>query len=137
MDMDYTLNGEIPLDALRALFEQTSWAKGRGVGDLDVMLKNTKLHVSAWHDGRLVGFARAMSDTVYRAVIDDVVVDEAYRGGGVGAQLVKRLGTELTSVEEVFLGCDPSVVSFYEKIGYERAKNPYMKRPKGCDTLNE
>ena len=94
------------------------------------MIKHTAIHLSAWHDGRLVGFARAITDTIYRAVIDDVVVDTAHRGRGIGSQLMNRLGAELSDVEEVFFGCDTSEVPFYEKHGYEQAHHPYMKRLK-------
>ena len=84
--------------------------------------------MSAWHDGRLVGFARAITDTIYRAVIDDVVVDTECRGRGADSELIKRLGEEVSDVEEVFFGCDTSEVSFYEKHGYEQAHYAYMKR---------
>jgi predicted GNAT family N-acyltransferase len=128
MSIKYILNSEInPVELIR-LFRQTDWGKGRSREDVDRMLKHTIIHLSAWHDDRLVGFARAITDTVYRAVIDDVIVDNEYRGRGIGSQLMKRLSNELSGVEEVFFGCDTTEVPFYEKLGYKQAHHPYLKR---------
>jgi predicted GNAT family N-acyltransferase len=93
------------------------------------MLTHTFIHVTAWHNGRLVGFARAITDTVYRAVVDDVVVDAALRGRGVGTQLMKTIGVELSDVEMVILSCVPGVIPFYETVGYKRFRGPIMERP--------
>ena len=128
MDISYTMNAAIDPAELLQLFRQTHWASGRSPEDVGRMIRHTPIHLAARHDGRLVGFARAITDTIYRAVIDDVVVDTEYRGRGIGSQLITRLGEELSDVEEVFLGCGASEVSFYEKHGYRQAHHPYMKR---------
>lgn len=127
MEVDYRVNAEIDPVQLQGLLEQTDWARGRSASDLETMLRHTFVHLSAWRGERLVGFARAVTDTVYRAVIDDVVVDAEQRGQGIGTELLRRLGEELGDVEEVFLGCDTKVVSFYVRLGYRQAQNPFMK----------
>ena len=38
--------------------------------------------------GRLVGFARVLTDFVYKALIFDVIVDAALRSNGVGRMLM-------------------------------------------------
>ena len=128
MDIKYGVNAEINPAELQRLFRQTGWANGRSLDGIGRMIEHTYIHVSAWQEGRLVGFARAITDTIYRAVVDDVVVDEEYRGRGIGTELMRRLGEELSGVEEVFLGCGTSEVPFYEKRGYKQAHHPYMKR---------
>ena len=130
MNVEYRVNADMDAQELLGLFRQTEWADARSPDGIRTMLNHTIIHVSAWHDRKLVGFARAITDTIYRAVIDDVVVDAAYRGRGVGSQLMKTIGAELSNVEEVFLGCGPPVVPFYETLGYEQAQHPYMKRLK-------
>jgi predicted GNAT family N-acyltransferase len=94
------------------------------------MLAATPLHVGAWRGEELVGYARALTDGVYRALIDDVVVDAPLRGTGVGAALVRHLLERLEAVEEVFLGCSEEVVPFYLGLGFERAAHPYLKLPR-------
>lgn len=128
MDIKFAVDAEIKPAELVNLFRQTDWASGRLPEGVARMIEHTTLHVSAWHAGRLVGFVRAITDMIYRAVIDDLVVDKAYRGRTIGSQLMERLGKELADVEEVFFSCDASVVPFYEKHGYEQTDTAYMKR---------
>ena len=127
MNIEYAMNAEINPAELQELFKQTEWAMGRSAEGIGTMLKHTPLNLAATHDGKLVGFARVMTDTIYRALIEDVVVDSEYRSLGIGHQLITRLGAELSGVEEVLLGCDPKMVPYYEKRGYKLATNPHMK----------
>jgi ribosomal protein S18 acetylase RimI-like enzyme len=64
---------------------------------------NLGLAVGAWEDERLIGFARAVSDGVFRAYIEDVVVHENYRRSGIGQKLLSRLMNELSDIETVSL----------------------------------
>ena len=86
------------------------------------MLEATPIALAAWENGRLIGFVRAITDGLYRALIDDVVVDESQRGNGIGSELMQRLLARLESVEEIFLRCGPNVVPFYERHGFQRAE---------------
>ena len=128
MSVEYRVNAPIDPDQLLPLYAQASWASNRTAAGIAAMLAHTFIHISAWNGPRLVAFARAVTDTVYRAVVDDVIVDVDHRGQGIGTELMARLGHELRHVEEVFLGCGDPVVSFYERVGYARADHPYMKR---------
>ena len=95
------------------------------------MLEHTPLQVTAWDGDRLVGFARSLTDGVYRALVDDVIVDESVRGQGVGKALVTALTNELADVDEVFLGCDEKVRPFYESLGWRPDDSPGMSwKPK-------
>ncbi len=125
--LDLSFTREIGGEDLLPLFRQTYWAPKRSAGQIEGMLHNSPIVLGAWRGRRLIGFARALTDDVYRAVIDDIVVDEPFRGKGVGTAMVKALLERLKHVEEIFLGCDVKEVPFYEKLGFHRAKNPYMK----------
>lgn len=129
-NITYSLPSQRILTAqdLQQLLDQTSWASARTVDEIGLMLRNTPLYLGAWEAGRLIGFARALTDGVYRALIDDVVVDASFRGKGVGNDLVQRLLNHLEPVEEVVLGCAEDVAPFYERMGFARANHPYMKR---------
>lgn len=124
----FARNAQIAPEALRDLLAQTDWAKARTVQSLERMLQQTSLHVSAWQDERLVGFARALSDGVFRAVIEDVVVTHELRGHGLGRELLRLLLAELHGVEEVALGCLEHLVPFYESFEFHRVSHPYMKK---------
>jgi GNAT superfamily N-acetyltransferase len=107
----FSLERAIPVAALQRLLDQTSWAQNRSAEQLETMLKHS-LRVGAWNGNELIGFARAL--------IDDVVVDAAWRGKGIGAGLAQTLARRLDGVEEVMLFCDEDVVPFYERFGLAR-----------------
>lgn len=120
MEIEYSFDREIPVAQLKHLFAQTCWANDRTEKGLAVMLDGSFVTLGAWDGDKLVGFCRASGDGIYRAVIDDVIVDEPYRGQGIGSEMVRRLVERLAGIWEVTLGCDEELVGFYEKLGFRR-----------------
>ena len=114
----------VSVEAIYALYQQMSWAASRTSEDIRVMLDNTSLWLGAWQGERLVGFVRVLSDDRYRAFIEDVIVDEAARGQGVGHQLIEQVMQRLAHIEEVMLVCEERLVPFYEQHGFERTDYP-------------
>lgn len=104
---------------LRDLFEQTTWAQGRSAKDIQVLLNHLDVFVCVRTGGRLVGFGRAISDGVYRALLDDIVVEREARGAGLGKTIVTSLLKQLSSVEEVFLNAGEHLTEFYSMHGFE------------------
>ena len=75
---------------LQRLFNQHAfWAENRSIEELRRMLKGSATVASLWRGKRLVGFGRATSDGIYRAVLWDVVIPEDLQGKGLGRQLVE------------------------------------------------
>lgn len=106
---------------LAELFDQADWAKGRTRSDLTALLENgTSIYVAARDDkGHLIGFARALSDGRYRALLDDVVVDHTHRGQGIGQALVQALLDQLTHVDQIALITGGTAPDFYAKFGFQ------------------
>jgi ribosomal protein S18 acetylase RimI-like enzyme len=108
------------LDQLRLLFDANSfWAQRRSRLSLVRMLLGSSSVVSAWRSGRLVGFGRATSDGVFRAVLWDVVVDSESRGQGLGRDIVETLlsSAAVASAERVYLMTTNSS-GFYTRLGF-------------------
>jgi N-acetylglutamate synthase-like GNAT family acetyltransferase len=84
------------------------------------MLHRSQAAVCAWEKGELVGFGRATSDGLFRAVLWDVVVAESHQGKGLGRCIVKNLlqTKSLRSVERIYLMTTKSE-GFYERLGFE------------------
>ena len=116
------------IDGLLALYRQTFWARHRTRRDVIEMLRHTPLIITAWRGGRLVGFARLLTDFVYRAVLYDVIVDEACRGEGIGFQMMKRMQShpKLKRVESWYLKT-PDTHEFYERLGWLRDAECFME----------
>jgi len=106
---------------LKALFEVAAfWARIRKIEDLEIAIAHSQAVVSVWERDRMIGFARATSDGVYRATIWDVVIHPDYQGGGLGRKLVQTVLSHplMCRVERVYL-MTTYQQSFYERIGFQ------------------
>ena len=113
---------------LQSLFTKTAfWARSRTMEDLQTPLTNSNPVVTVWASDRLIGFARATSDGIYRAAIWDVIVDPDYQGMGLGRKLVQTVLSHplVSKVERVYLTTTHQQ-SFYERIGFERNETTTM-----------
>lgn len=112
---------QVDLIQLQALFKLGAfWAKERSTDDLRIAIENSEPVISLWDGQKLIGFARATSDGIYRATIWDVVIHPDYRGAGLGSKLVETVLSHprMNRVERVYL-MTTHQQRFYEKIGFE------------------
>jgi len=113
---------------LQNLFAKAAfWAQERNIKDLRIAITNSNPVVTVWDAERLIGFARATSDGVYRAAIWDVVIDSDYQGAGLGRKLVQTVLSHplVSKVEKIYLTTTHQQ-SFYERIGFERNETNTM-----------
>jgi len=112
------LNGLSQLQKL--LEENTFWARGRNKQQIRKMLSNSSVVVSLWDDNQLIGFGRATSDLVFRAVLWDVVIATDRQGLGLGKLIVEAIVTnkQLKSVEKIYLMTTNSS-EFYKQLGFK------------------
>jgi ribosomal protein S18 acetylase RimI-like enzyme len=113
---------DIDLEQLKQLFDvHAFWARDRRIEDLRIAIEHSNPTLSVWDGDALIGFARATSDGIYRAMIWDVVIDEQYRGLGLGRRLVNTLISHpaLARVERVYLTTSHHQ-NFYERLGFVR-----------------
>jgi len=84
------------------------------------MLAGSQAVISLWDGHRLVGFGRACSDRVFRAVLWDVVVADGHRGQGLGRRIVEELlrCPAVARVERVYLMTTNSG-DFYRHVGFD------------------
>ena len=109
------------LNQLRLLFDEHSfWADDRTPSQLRRMLNGSEAAVSVWDGDTLVGFGRATSDGVFRAVLWDVVVAGSHQGQGLGRQIVESLMERdcIRRAERLYLMTTNSS-GFYEQLGFE------------------
>jgi N-acetylglutamate synthase-like GNAT family acetyltransferase len=119
---------KIDLSQLQQLFKVTAfWAQNRSIEDLEIAIANSDPVVTVWDREKVIGFARATSDGIYRATIWDVVIHPDYRGAGLGRKLVETVLTHprLNRVERVYL-MTTHQQSFYQRIGFEQNSTTTM-----------
>ncbi len=113
-------SANVDLYKLQALLNKSAfWAIDRRIEDLRIAVDRSEPVVSAWDEEKLVGFARANSDGVYRATIFDVVVDCDYQRLGLGRKLVETVLAHpcMSRVERIYLTTTHQQ-SFYERLGF-------------------
>lgn len=113
---------DVDLEQLQALYHHAPWAAGRSLDGIKLMLENTDYVFSALDGRRLIGFARVLTDRIYRATVWDVVVHPDYQGQGVGEALVKAILSHpvLSAVQKFWLNTRDKQ-AFYERLGFVRS----------------
>lgn len=128
--IDFSHQRPISVEDVLPLLAQTDWANTRTPAQVDHLLRHS-VYVGAWEGDRLVGFARAVTDDLFRALIEDVIVEAGYRGRGIGKGVMQALMRRLDHVQELTLGCSEANAPFYERLGFRRRTYPTMQVWKG------
>ncbi|GCE64750.1 N-acetyltransferase [cyanobiont of Ornithocercus magnificus] len=99
------------------------WASGRSTQQLRRLLAGSTAVVSLWQGKRLVGFGRAISDGIYRAVLWDIVVVGDLQRRGLGRRIVEALiaAPAVRDAERVYLMTTNSA-GFYKQLGFLSAE---------------
>lgn len=116
---------QIEAKLVRDLYQAEGWWPDRSERDIASVL-NAAPAVGAWDGEQLIGFARAVTDGVFHAYLEDVVIREPYRRRGIGDALVRLLLEELGQIHLVTLFCKQGLVPFYDKQGFQPTKQVVM-----------
>ena len=115
------LDGDLP-EQLHALYLQEWWTNRRELDDVRRMLEGSDVVIGFVDEetGVLAGFARVITDYVYKALVLDVIVEASSRKTGLGARLMDEVieHPQLRDVLHFELYCRPELVAFYERWGF-------------------
>jgi len=106
---------------LRELYQFAPWARDRSLSDIKTALANSTLVFSAWDRESLVGFARVLSDKVFRATLWDVIVHPDYQKSGIGSKLIESIVQHpaLRKVDRFWLNTKQP--EFYARFGFVKS----------------
>ena len=94
------------------------------------MLAHANLIVTARQDGRLVGFARSLTDFCFCCDLSDLAVDKACQGQGIGKRLIEETraaaGGPLTTT--LLLSAPTAALSFCKSFKMPQADNCFLYR---------
>ncbi|TAN44226.1 MAG: N-acetyltransferase [Nitrospirae bacterium] len=93
----------------------------RDIGKLETAFRNSEMRCFAYHDGKLIGAGRGISDGALRAAIYDLVVLPEYQGKGIGTMIMEYL-LERSNAEIIMLFANPGKEPFYGKFGFRMMK---------------
>ena len=101
------------------LSEEAYWAKGRSREVQDAMIDNAARVVGLYHEGRQVGFSRAISDGHVQSYLADVYVLQEHRGRGLGVELVRFSVDEGPLAATKWLLHTADAHDLYRRFGFE------------------
>ncbi len=130
MDIIYALEPRLSAHEFRNVLVASTLGERRPVKDLarlERMLRNANIIVTARHEGRIVGVARALSDFSYCCYLSDLAVDAAYQHRGIGKRLIEETRANAGPEATLVLLSAPAAAGYYPKIG--------MKKHESCWTI--
>jgi len=109
------------------LYKDAGWWKPEYDKDssfIDCIVKNTYCFAGAFHNDRMIGMGRGISDSCSDAYIQDVVVLKKFRGHGIGGAIIRRIVEHLQSngIDWIALIAEPGTEKFYKELGFRRMK---------------
>ena len=116
-------------DVLR-LLKMTYWADNRPLAQIEKSMQNSACYgLRLDGEGKLVGFARVISDYATTYYLCDVIIDTAYRHMGLGTALVSHIVSlpEYAGLRGVLITRDAH--NLYRKCGFEVLNDRAMVKP--------
>ena len=112
----------VQVPQLMELFASAWWAAHRTETEIRGILAGSDVVVMVFDrpSGRLVGFARVLTDRTYLAIVLDVIVAPGVRGAGVGSTIMDAALAHpwVADVKSVELVCQPDLIAFYRRWGF-------------------
>ena len=108
---------------LEELCSAVGWSR-RPLDKVEQSLASSFCYVTAWHfhnqQHQLIGFARAISDGVFHAVLLDIVVHPHFQNRGIGKKIVRASLERLqqAGIKDITLFASPHLTDFYHKLGF-------------------
>ncbi len=126
LPVEFRSGAGLPLEALVALYDSVGWAAyTRDPAGLQTALRNSTFVVTAWRGDQLIGLARALSDDVAIACIQDILVRPDSQHAGVGRRLLQACLDRFAHVRALVLltDDDEKQLRFYAALGFKNTRD--------------
>ncbi len=120
----------ISISRVKELFSTTYWAKDRDVDIIEKSFEHSEC-IAVYHDDFMVGFARIVTDYTTMFWLCDVVIDEKYRGNGIGNKMITFLKEQEFYKPLMGVLATRNAHGLYEKFGFYTEKVKFMRKDKG------
>lgn len=126
----YTIETDIEkfdFEYLHAALQKSYWAQLRSFEDNYTAFKNSRAFMLFNQHGKVLGFARVVTDYVAFAYLADVYINENQRGQGLGKYLVSHIlvDSKLAKVKRFMLRTKDAH-DLYSKFGFTSLKAPHL-----------
>ncbi|MBM7703750.1 GNAT family N-acetyltransferase [Metabacillus iocasae] len=114
------------IEDVSKLLSTTYWASNREVETIEKSINNS-LSFGVYHNGIQVGFARVVTDKAVFSWILDVVINDNYRGKGLGKWLMECIFEHPEIKFTAFALATSDAHDFYKKFDFK--DNACMTKP--------
>lgn len=127
MEIIYSYIKELnPLDVANVFRNSGIRRPFNDLARIQKMIENADIIITAWHDNKLVGIARALTDYSYCCYLSDLAVDKKYQKIGIGKRLIKLLRNIIGEEVALILISAPEAINYYPKIGFEKCERAFI-----------
>ena len=122
MKIHYLTTPISDIDQVIALYKMSFIENPRPLEDrsrVKAFLSNASILVSAWHDARLIGLCRSLSDFSYVTYVCDIAVHQDYQNQGVGKTLISMTQKESGHYCRLVLLSNTRANDYYPKLGFQ------------------
>jgi len=119
--VEYREDRDLPREQVLALYRANGWSAADKPEALLAGLGASHALVTAWDGARLVGLGNAISDGHLVVYYPHLLVLPAWRGRGIGRELMRRLMARYEGFHMQMLTADGGAVEFYRRCGFEQA----------------
>ena len=118
---------KLQIEKICELLNNSYWAAERPKDIIEKSIENS-ICFGVYHNEKQIGFARCVTDYATVYWLADVVIDNEYRGKGLGKELVNAVinHDELKGCFGVLATRDAQ--GLYEKYGFQLVNNKYMRK---------
>lgn len=112
---------------ITGLYRRENWWKQEGDNPemIRLIVAGSHCFLVARHEERIIGMGRAVSDGASDAYLQDVTVMDAFRGQGIGTQIIETLigRLERDGIHWIGLIAERDSHPFYERLGFSIMEN--------------
>lgn len=122
--LNYKVNFAISIEDFIRLIRQSPFKEAvptDNLTQLDAMLNNADLLVSAWDGEQVVGFVRTVTDFSSCCYICELAVDAHYQKHGIDRQLMRLAAEELSADCQILFFSTDSNLTEYLKLGFTQS----------------
>jgi N-acetylglutamate synthase-like GNAT family acetyltransferase len=124
---------------IKELLAQTTWAKRRNDEKILKSIENSICYGAFTNEDNIqIGFARVITDYATTYYICDVIVDEQYRGIGIGKALIETITTDSRLQDMLGMLLTKDAHGLYQQYGFKQGNGSFMsKRIKAHRSLDQ
>jgi len=119
--IDISFEDTIEIPEVVELYKANNWSSADKPLALIKALRNSHSLLTARKNGKLIGLANAISDGSLVVYYPHLLIHPDNQGHGIGRRIMKAMFERYGSFHQQMLTADVDSVSFYERVGFERA----------------